>query len=205
MLKRFAIILASILAIVGLSAGPAFASVHNESDLHGHQYALNNWSAGGYIRMGYQGAPHSDIGWHSVARCVNGSGQPTYYVQSTATGGGTENCPFSNQSLDAEYAGYIISSLTVPSAGSSNCLGINGSNDLIVSTCANFSNGVGGGTGTIFINYNHGSDCSNDNEEEFVSRSESDSAGTTKFLHDPNVYGGYPSFGSYTCWVSADH
>jgi len=103
----------------------------------------------------------------------------------------TENCPFSNQNLDAEYAGYIISSLTIPSAGTSNCLGINGSNDLIVSTCPSFTTGAGGGNGTIFINYNRGSGCSNNNEEEFVSRLESDAVDSTKFLHDPNVYAGY--------------
>jgi hypothetical protein len=222
MKTRLGIVIASILVILpllGLGAGQAFALahnesavvphastlVHNESDLAGNQYALNNWSDEGYIRMGYQGAPNSDIGWHSVNRCTDANGDPTDLVQSTVTGGGTENCPFANQNLDAEYAGYIISSLTIPSGGTSNCLGINSANDLIVSTCPNFTTGAGGGNGTIFINYNTGAGCSNDNEEEFVSRPESDAVDATKFLHDPNVYAGYPSFGSYTCWVSADH
>jgi hypothetical protein len=208
--KRIGILIASAviaLPILVLSAQSATATslVHNESDLAGHQYALNNWSGGGYIRMGNQGAPNSDIGWHSVPRCTDANGNPTDQVQSTVTGGGVENCPFAFAPLDAEYAGDIISSLTAPSASTSHCLGINSANDLIVSTCPNFTTGAGGGNGTIFINYHTGAGCSNNNEEEFVSRPESDAAQATKFLHDPNVYGGYPSFGSYTCWVSADH
>ena len=189
--------MAAVLAALGLGTGTAAAAVHNESDLSGHQYALNNWSAGGYIRMGTQGAPNSDIGWHSVPRCTDANGNRSDRVQLT--------CPFANSALDREYQGDIISSLTTPSDGSGACLGNNGSHDHVVSSCPDFNTGAGGGNGTIFINYHTGAGCGNANEEEFVSRPESDAVGSTRFLHDPDVYGGYPSFGSFTCWVSANH
>jgi hypothetical protein len=163
----------------------------------GTGYCLNDWggagASGDAIKMFNGGTTNDDFIVQEVNRC---SGHDT--VQSTAKGN-TTNCPFSDTSLDAHFAGKTIVQI-VYTNNETQCVGGGAGVSAALASCANPLSGSGGGTGVIQVMYSQ--TCFNGfSGTVFVNRAISDVDGTSWLVSggNPGTLAEYIGAAN-TCW-----
>lgn len=138
-------------AVLALAAGLGIQAVSAASSAvcgnSGTGYCLNDWGGSGNtndaVKMYYGGTRNDDFYVQAVNRCSGGD-------KVTTSENLQPDCPFASASLDAFFQGDTIVQIT-DTDSQTECVGSTGSDNAVLTPCANPLSGSGGGQGVIMV------------------------------------------------------
>jgi hypothetical protein len=149
--NRMVRVIAIPAAALALTAGLGIQAVSAASSAvcgnAGTGYCLNDWGGNGNandaVKMYYGGTRNDDFYVQDVNRCSGGD-------KVTTSENLQPDCPFADTQLDAFFQGQTIVQIT-DTDSETECVGSTGSDNAVLTPCADPLSGSGGGQGVIMV------------------------------------------------------